>query len=158
MDEKKSRHQWAGLFLSDLRPPSSRLHRGRGGLSCSHRRRGRWLHHLGDVRNSVRLLWTLHLLLREVRDFVFSFHIISVRGERCASCQRGDSNPHGLLHWILSPARLPIPPLRRSRSKIATHSNCIKAFCRVATPKGKAPANCAGALPRAVRARLYLLT
>lgn len=26
-------------------------------------------------------------------------------------CERGDSNPHGLLHWILSPARLPVPPL-----------------------------------------------
>src|SRR5690606_1428021 len=24
---------------------------------------------------------------------------------------RGDSNPHALRHWILSPARLPIPPL-----------------------------------------------
>ena len=24
-----------------------------------------------------------------------------------APCERGDSNPHGLLHWILSPARLP---------------------------------------------------
>jgi hypothetical protein len=26
---------------------------------------------------------------------------------RTAKCERGDSNPHGLLHWILSPARLP---------------------------------------------------
>src|SRR6185312_4620962 len=25
-------------------------------------------------------------------------------------CEGGDSNPHGLLHWILSPARLPVPP------------------------------------------------
>ena len=25
-------------------------------------------------------------------------------------CERGDSNPHGFPHWILSPARLPIPP------------------------------------------------
>ena len=29
---------------------------------------------------------------------------------RC-QCERGDSNPHGFPHWILSPARLPIPPL-----------------------------------------------
>ena len=28
-------------------------------------------------------------------------------------CERRDSNPHGLPHWILSPARLPIPPLSR---------------------------------------------
>ena len=29
-------------------------------------------------------------------------------------CERGDSNSHGLPHWILSPARLPIPPLSRA--------------------------------------------
>ena len=26
-------------------------------------------------------------------------------------CERRDSNSHGLPHWILNPARLPIPPL-----------------------------------------------
>ena len=26
-------------------------------------------------------------------------------------CERRDLNPHGFPHWILSPARLPIPPL-----------------------------------------------
>ena len=26
-------------------------------------------------------------------------------------CERGDSNPHGLPHWHLKPARLPVPPL-----------------------------------------------
>jgi hypothetical protein len=30
-------------------------------------------------------------------------------------CGRGDSNPQGSLHWILSPARLPVPPLPRVR-------------------------------------------
>src|SRR5690606_5805044 len=30
-------------------------------------------------------------------------------------CERGDSNSHGLPHWILSPARLPIPPLSPKR-------------------------------------------
>src|SRR5262245_27936995 len=30
-------------------------------------------------------------------------------------CERRDSNPHGLPHWILSPARLPIPPLPLDR-------------------------------------------
>ena len=29
----------------------------------------------------------------------------------CLKCERRDSNPHGFPHWILSPARLPIPPL-----------------------------------------------
>ena len=28
-------------------------------------------------------------------------------------CERGDSNPHGLPHWHLKPARLPVPPLSR---------------------------------------------
>ncbi len=26
-------------------------------------------------------------------------------------CERGELNPQGFPHWILSPARLPIPPL-----------------------------------------------
>ncbi len=26
-------------------------------------------------------------------------------------CERGELNPYGFLHWILSPARLPVPPL-----------------------------------------------
>ena len=30
-------------------------------------------------------------------------------------CERGDLNPHGFPHWILSPARLPVPPLSLSR-------------------------------------------
>ena len=34
-------------------------------------------------------------------------------GWRCW-CERGDSNPQGLPHWHLKPARLPIPPLSRS--------------------------------------------
>jgi hypothetical protein len=28
-------------------------------------------------------------------------------------CERRDSNPHGLPHWNLNPARLPVPPLSR---------------------------------------------
>ena len=60
----------------------------------------------------------------------FFLFISSPVGANDALCQRGDSNPHGLLHWILSPARLPIPPLRRSRPKIATASWRIKAFDR----------------------------
>ncbi len=30
-----------------------------------------------------------------------------------ANCERQDSNLHGFPHWILNPARLPIPPLSR---------------------------------------------
>jgi hypothetical protein len=29
-------------------------------------------------------------------------------------CERRDSNPHGVTHWNLNPARLPVPPLSRS--------------------------------------------
>jgi hypothetical protein len=28
-------------------------------------------------------------------------------GKYILECERGDLNPHGLPHWILSPARLP---------------------------------------------------
>ena len=31
-------------------------------------------------------------------------------------CERGDLNPHGFPRWILSPVRLPIPPLSRAHS------------------------------------------
>src|SRR5204862_6212272 len=33
-------------------------------------------------------------------------------------CRRGESNPYALRHRILSPARLPIPPLLRGLSPI----------------------------------------
>src|SRR2546423_9389754 len=60
------------------------------------------------------MLGYVFFLLRKVGDHRLPFHSSFSVGSRC---QRGDSNPHGLLHWILSPARLPIPPLRRSRPK-----------------------------------------
>src|SRR5579871_119990 len=34
---------------------------------------------------------------------------------------RRDSNSHGLPHWILSPARLPVPPLARGEGGIPSH-------------------------------------
>ena len=36
-------------------------------------------------------------------------------------CARGDLNSHGLPHWILSPARLPVSPLARPRSPPILH-------------------------------------
>ena len=33
------------------------------------------------------------------------------------ACERGDLNPHGVTHQILSLARLPIPPLSRTLNK-----------------------------------------
>jgi hypothetical protein len=54
----------------------------------------------------------------------FSYSLRS--GRTLSACERGDSNPHGLLHWILSPARLPIPPLPRSRFKIAVRAHRTK--------------------------------
>lgn len=45
----------------------------------------------------------------------------SATSEGPSKCESRESNPDGLPHWILSPARLPIPPLsqsaRRSSSK-----------------------------------------
>ena len=33
------------------------------------------------------------------------------------ACERGDLNPHGVTHQILSLARLPIPPLSQTLNK-----------------------------------------
>jgi hypothetical protein len=45
-------------------------------------------------------------------------------------CERGELNPQGLPHWILSPARLPVPPLshalwpdRRRPASVARHDS-----------------------------------
>src|SRR6185437_4434402 len=35
----------------------------------------------------------------------------AVPGRSAPWCERRDSNPHGLPHWNLNPARLPVPPL-----------------------------------------------
>jgi hypothetical protein len=37
-------------------------------------------------------------------------------------CERGDSNPHDRSHWILSPARLPIPPLSHQASTVINNN------------------------------------
>src|SRR5215467_4322671 len=35
-------------------------------------------------------------------------------------CERGDSNPHGITHRNLNPARLPVPPLSRAAARYYT--------------------------------------
>src|SRR6185436_7374811 len=83
---------------------------------------------LGGVGDAVSRL-DVFSLLGEIGNLVFAFHNLSIQSSACccvsftvivavrptviSTCERGDSNPHGLLHWILSPARLPIPPLPR---------------------------------------------
>ncbi len=64
----------------------------------------------GRISGNSRLL-NFFFLLREIGNYRFAFHRVLMDAP---TCERGDSNPHGLLHWILSPARLPIPPLPRS--------------------------------------------
>src|SRR5207247_5028846 len=39
--------------------------------------------------------------------------LVQVSWSLIRSCERRDSNPHGFPHGILSPARLPVPPLSR---------------------------------------------
>ena len=43
-------------------------------------------------------------------------------------CGGGESNPHGLLHKILSLARLPIPPPPRDTGHYTTRSICVKSL------------------------------
>ena len=122
---------------------AARLHGSCGRLiGADHRRSRQMLRNLGRVRHAVGL--GILFLLRKVRDLILSLHILSTSGfylhRSTVKCERGDSNPHGLLHWILSPARLP----DSATSALALQKIAIrgKDFC--AHPK-KAPANCAGA-------------
>jgi hypothetical protein len=64
-----------------------------------------------------------------------------------STCERGDSNPHGLLHWILSPARLPIPPLPRRIQHTKECSFRKRGNVPVTPQNKKAPATLAGAFP-----------
>src|SRR6266700_6648297 len=51
----------------------------------------------------------------------------SLKGEPGGWSRRRESNPHGTkYHWILSPARLPVPPLR-SRIQNSTAPLCTQA-------------------------------
>ena len=48
-------------------------------------------------------------------------------------CERGELNPHGVTHWILSPARLPVPPLSHViniKGFKGTLSNLVTVRCR----------------------------
>ena len=97
------------------------------------------LRNLDGVRHAVRL--GILFLFRKIGNFIFSFHMISISGFRLdrttAKCERGDSNPHGLLHWILSPARL--PNSATSALTIQKDSNPRHRFLRAAK---ESPANC----------------
>jgi hypothetical protein len=48
---------------------------------------------------------------------------IAKNPEKSGECESRDLNPDGFPHWILSPARLPIPPL--SRKAAALIACCI---------------------------------
>src|SRR6266545_1976094 len=88
-----------GLCPIGLRP---------AGASC---RRGRTLAH------------PLRVLVSPSRSVpVYSIEL-SPRDSRSpeSSCERRDSYPHGLPHGILSPARLPVPPL-----SLGTHGSSLR--------------------------------
>ena len=76
-----------------LRSAATRLHRCCRRLSRSHRRCGGRLLRLRDVRHSVRLLRAFDFLLREIGDFILSFHMISVRGETLRVMPKGGLEP-----------------------------------------------------------------
>src|SRR3989449_2273934 len=64
-------------------------------------------------------------------------HRILSNGTRCYLsgewwCERGELNPHGLPHWILSPARLPVPPLSPDAISIRYHTLSAAALLRFA--------------------------
>jgi hypothetical protein len=93
---------------------------------------------------------------RGFRSFAsYSLHSGKCPDRTSAMCQRGDSNPHGLLHWILSPARLPVPPLRHSRSKDSNH---IHQHQRSRTCTKKPPSKRTGAFSIEPKLALYFPT
>ena len=50
--------------------------------------------HFGMIFSSFKSCSQVFLLFKEI-----------------LKCERGELNPYGIAHWILSPARLPVPPL-----------------------------------------------
>ena len=59
-------------------------------------------------------------------------------------CRRGDSNPHGLPHTPLKRARLPIPPLRRSKQKVCRRPVSLSMTREAPLANGRG----AGSVPR----------
>lgn len=53
-------------------------------------------------------------------------------------CERRDSNPHGLLHWNLNPARLPVPPRSRKSASIRQDGDQVERH----TPTKNTPEAC----------------
>ena len=49
--------------------------------------------------------------------------VIGHRPHERLQCERRDLNPHGFHHWILNPARLPIPPLSQNKLYCLSHNN-----------------------------------
>ena len=64
---------------------------------------------------------------------------VSVRRLARSWCERGDSNPHGLPHWHLKPARLPIPPLSRLPTEPEYIARPVKGFQGGPTADRSAP-------------------
>jgi hypothetical protein len=63
-------------------------------------------------------------------------------GETFKLCERGDSNPQSFRNWILSPARIPIPPLSRGCKYIEKQTVMQRATVGDATYTGKAVEGC----------------
>lgn len=55
-------------------------------------------------------------------------------------CERRDSNPHALRHGILSPARLPIPPLSRIDHARRRSTSCFVVFAMIQSDPARSPA------------------
>jgi hypothetical protein len=98
---------WAGVFTAEVI-----LHgvsAGRHGIPAGHVQAVMKPRSIGDLAKSQRLAELqarLHSCVsREISDSTRS---------AARRCERQDLNLHGFPHWILSPARLPIPPLSQS--------------------------------------------
>src|SRR5262245_4487310 len=112
-------HAARDLPLAEARQPCLPLHAREGALPCL-------LNDLGRLLDVEAPLACPHLL-----------NVNLHRGSQIW-CERGELNPHGFPLWILSPARLPIPPLSQSEYKtIRGRSSLFAEAVQMTSPCGE---------------------
>jgi hypothetical protein len=97
---------------------------------------------LPQTCNHLQPMFQRHLVARWVAEFLqpireplgckIKFRASrrkSLQDKEISKCERQELNLHGFPHWILSPARLPIPPLSRKR--------CCLIVCDIFSPPSR---------------------
>src|SRR5690606_2979812 len=89
-----------------------------------------------------------HLAFQPLGGLHGNLHLVTPRTARMKNrslrhlfiwCERRDSNSHGLPHWNLNPARLPVPPLSHDRMDAILADGFRGPPAGPAAPKRKTP-------------------